>query len=55
MCETKKKGYKYYLHCDDDDEWTKDHIEQYYNVIKHDFNFTYVIFTIIYIIDIIYI
>ena len=26
-------GYKYYLHCDDD-EWTNDHLEQYYKVIK---------------------
>jgi hypothetical protein len=27
-------GYNYYLHCDDDDQWTHDHVEQYYNVIK---------------------
>lgn len=27
-------GYNYYLHCDDDDNWTNDHIEKYFNVIK---------------------
>lgn len=34
ILKAKKMGYKYYLHCDDDDEWTYDHIEQYYNTIK---------------------
>ena len=34
VLKAKKMGFKYYLHCDDDDEWTKDHVKEYYNVIK---------------------
>jgi hypothetical protein len=34
LIKVKDLGFHYYFNCDDDDKWTNNHIEEYYNAIK---------------------